>query len=127
MEGKRIYLTEAQFKTLMEQQILEESFNSLLQKVAAGVVSVAMALSLIGKINTTQERKKAMGAEIVELAPEKEWKMIADDVCVTVYNAVPAQCNADVQHTASMFKLDLRNPESHKIIAMERTMMSEYG
>ena len=127
MEGKRIYLTEAQFKTLMEQQILEESFNSLLQKVAAGVVSVAMALSLIGKMNTTQERKEAMEAEIVESAPEEEWKMIADDVCVTVYNAVPAQCNADVQHTASMFKLDLKNPESHKIIAMERTMMSEYG
>ena len=68
-----------------------------------------------------------MEAEIVESAPEEEWKMIADDVVVTVYNAVPAQCNADVRHTASMFKLDLKNPESHKIIAMERTMMSEYG
>lgn len=127
MEGRKIYLTEAQFKTLMEQQILEESFNSLLQKVAAGVVSVAMALSLIGKMNASQEQKEAMEAEIVESAPEEEWKMIADDVVVTVYNAVPAQCNADVRHTASMFKLDLKNPESHKIIAMERTMMSEYG
>ena len=43
MEGKKIYLTEAQFNALMEQQILNESFKSMLQKVAVGAISVSMA------------------------------------------------------------------------------------
>lgn len=55
------------------------------------------------------------------------WDLIADDVTATVYNAVPSQCNEDPVHTASMFRLDLDNVESHRIIAMERTMMAEYG
>lgn len=57
----------------------------------------------------------------------EDWQEIANDVVVTVYNAVPEQCNADVSHTASMFTLNLNNPETHKIIAMERTMMAEFG
>ena len=128
MKCKKIYLTEEQFNALMEQQILNESFKSMLQKVALGAISVSMALSMISgleKISDAQKEQKE--SEVVNAAPEEEWKMIADDVVVTVYNAVPAQCNADVRHTASMFKLDLKNPEAHKIIAMERTMMSEFG
>ena len=31
-------------------------------------------------------------------------------VTCTVYNAVAEQCNSDPSHTASMFKLDLKNP-----------------
>lgn len=128
MEGKKIYLTEAQFNALMEQQILNESFKSLFQKVAVGAISVTMALSIISGLERVDDaQKQKMEAEVVDAAPQEEWKMIADDVIVTVYNAVPAQCNADVRHTASMFKLDLKNPEAHKIIAMERTMMSEFG
>lgn len=128
MEGKKIYLTEAQFNALMEQQILNESFKSLLQKVAVGAISVTMALSIIAGLERVNDaQKKEMEAEVVDAAPQEEWKMIADDVIVTVYNAVPAQCNTDVRHTASMFKLDLKNPAAHKIIAMERTMMAEYG
>lgn len=128
MEGKKIYLTEAQFNALMEQQILNESFKSVLQKVAVGAISVSMALSMIAGLEKLSDaQKEQMEAEVVDAAPAEEWKMIADDVVVTVYNAVPAQCNADVRHTASMFKLDLKNPEAHKIIAMERTMMSEFG
>lgn len=128
MEGKKIYLTEAQFNALMEQQILNESFKSMLQKVAVGAISVSMALSMIAGLEKLSDaQKEQMEAEVVDAAPAEEWKMIADDVVVTVYNAVPAQCNADVRHTASMFKLDLKNPEAHKIIAMERTMMSEFG
>ena len=128
MEGKKIYLTEAQFNTLMEQKILNESFKSLLQKVAAGAISVTMALSIIAGLERFNDaQKQEMEAEVVDAAPQEEWKMIADDVIVTVYNAVPSQCNADVSHTASMFKIDLKNPEAHKIIAMERTMMAEYG
>lgn len=58
---------------------------------------------------------------------EPKWKLICNDTEATVYHARPQQCNNDVQNTASMFKLNLKDPESHKVIAMERTMMKEYG
>lgn len=55
------------------------------------------------------------------------WKTVAKDAIATVYNAVPKQCNNDVVHTASMFKLNLGNVLSQKVIAMERTFMAELG
>lgn len=59
--------------------------------------------------------------------PINSWKLIANDVESTVYNAVPKQCNKDFGFTASMFYLDLYDVEAHKIIAMERTFMKEFG
>jgi hypothetical protein len=56
-----------------------------------------------------------------------EWELIAVDVEATVYNAVPEQCDSDPSHTASMFKLNLDDVYSHKIIAMERTFMKDLG
>lgn len=67
------------------------------------------------------------GVEYVDDEAEPEWEPLDIPVTVTVYNAKPSQCNRDVQHTASMFKLDLKNPAAHKIIAMDRGMMQEYG
>ena len=58
---------------------------------------------------------------------QAQWSLIADDFTATVYNAVASQCNADYWHTASMFALDTNDVLSHRIIAMERTMMAEYG
>lgn len=55
------------------------------------------------------------------------WKLVSDDTLATVYNAVPQQCNNDVAHTASMFKLNLANVLSQRVIAMERTFMKELG
>lgn len=55
------------------------------------------------------------------------WKLVSDDTIATVYNAVPSQCNSDVMHTASMFKLNLGNVLSQRVIAMERTFMKELG
>ena len=55
------------------------------------------------------------------------WKLVSDDTLATVYNAVPQQCNNDVIHTASMFKLNLGNVLSQRVIAMERTFMKELG
>ena len=59
--------------------------------------------------------------------PINPWKLIATDVESTVYNAVPKQCNKDFGFTASMFYLDLYDIEAHRIIAMERTFMKEFG
>jgi 3D (Asp-Asp-Asp) domain-containing protein len=47
-------------------------------------------------------------------------------VTVTVYHAVPEQCNSDPGHTASMFKLNLSDPYSHKIIAVSRDLLKKY-
>jgi uncharacterized cupin superfamily protein len=55
------------------------------------------------------------------------WKLVSDDTLATVYNATPQQCNGDVVHTASMFKLNLANVLSQRVIAMERTFMRELG
>lgn len=47
-------------------------------------------------------------------------------VHVTVYNALKSQCNEDVIHTAFMFKLDLKNPYKHKIVAVSRDLLKDY-
>lgn len=61
-----------------------------------------------------------------EMNPEA-WQEVSNDALATVYNAVPSQCNGDVAHTASMFKLDLNNVLSQRVIAMERTYMKSLG
>lgn len=59
---------------------------------------------------------------------EKElWTVLTEDTTATVYNAVPSQCNADCTRTASMYWIDPAKAGSYRIIAMERTMMAEYG
>ena len=57
----------------------------------------------------------------------KDWRLADDKTLATVYNAIPAQCNGDFGHTASMFRLDLYNVLSQRVIAMERTFMKELG
>ena len=63
--------------------------------------------------------------EIVTI--DGEWILVANEVEATVYNAVPSQCDDDPTYTASMFRLDLNDVYSHKIIAMERTFMKKLG
>lgn len=55
------------------------------------------------------------------------WKLVAEDVVATVYNAVPGQCDSTPNLTASGFKLDLNNVEGHRVIAMERTFRAALG
>lgn len=56
-----------------------------------------------------------------------EWILIAENVEATVYNAVPEQCDNDPLYTASMFRLNLDDVYSHRIIAMEKTFMKTLG
>lgn len=55
------------------------------------------------------------------------WVLATSDVVTTVYNAVVAQCDSTPNYTASGFKLNLKDVESHRVIAMERTFMKELG
>lgn len=66
-------------------------------------------------------------APLPEPTERQTWTLVTEDVTATVYNAVPSQCNDDVAHTASMYRLNLDDVLSHRIVAMERTMMAEYG
>lgn len=153
--AKKIYLTEAQFDTLMEYQMMNESLGSIIEKVAAGVLSVYVACAMIqGCAHMSQQKKDYMKAQVVAAAsnanaqtnpditasyktPEKQvktksntqgdWKKITNNAVVTVYNATPEQCNADVSHTASMFNLNLEDPASHRIVALERTFADKHG
>jgi signal peptidase I len=75
-----------------------------------------------GKIN----KNKNVPAS-VDKKTQSDWRLADTHTLATVYNAVPAQCNGDFGHTASMFRLDLYNVLSHRIIAMERTFMKKLG
>lgn len=56
-----------------------------------------------------------------------EWQLIAENVIGTVYNAVPEQCDDDPIYTASMFRLNLDDVYSHRIIAMENSFRKSLG
>lgn len=62
-----------------------------------------------------------------EKVKSEEWKLIAENVEATVYNALPGQGWGDCSQTASSFKLNLKDVYSHKIIAIEKTFMKNLG
>lgn len=144
---RKIYLTENQLNLVIENQILIEglsrnvkNFNDLVKQVKKLVFKGALTASLLMAIcayyNLSDEQSKVLKSiakeeGIVEpetnIAEETPWHLACDDVTATVYNAVPEQCNKDCGRTASMFRLNLDNPYSHRIIAIERTMMNKYG
>lgn len=96
--------------------------------VAKGYITALAAITLIGVAkNISQQEKEEAMETVAETAPADQWELAADDVIVTVYNAVAGQCNNDPSHTASMFRLNMKDVASHKIMAMERTFMKELG
>lgn len=62
-----------------------------------------------------------------KVEPKQEWNLICSNVEATIYNASKQQCNDDCFTTASNFKLNIKYPEKHRIIAIERTMMKKYN
>lgn len=137
----KVILTEQQVMRLLnEEAIMESLFNKgmsfaeivdTVKRIAAkGLLTASLIANIVFVYKLNQSQKEVLEeinkVEQAENIADK-WQLIADDVIATVYNAVPAQCNKDVKHTASMFKLNLNDVLSHRIIAMERTMMAEYG
>lgn len=133
--SKTIIITEQQLEELIARQFLEESLfqgqldiKKLLKFVAKGYITALAAITLIGVAkNISQQEKEEAMETAAEVAPADQWELAADDVIVTVYNAVAGQCNNDPSHTASMFCLNMKDVASHKIMAMERTFMKELG
>lgn len=142
---KKIYVTEQQLARLLlteSSQVLCEIFNKnmkmetvkkivkklLFRGVAVGAIVMAIVQAYNMGYENAVSMVSAVEKEIREETKQVEkWELLADDVIATVYNAEPKQCDADVTHTASMFRLNLKDVLSHRIIAMERTMMAEFG
>lgn len=177
---KRVIITETQYKSLIESQILLESiFDAasyeefkeevlkIIRRMLVAGLSIGTIYSMISNYcdkNDVPENAKEKILSVVENIPQVEktseiqnipqvkdepvitktekpaptitktnnvnmndWKLADTKTIATVYNAVPAQCNGDFGNTASMFRLDLYNVLSHRIIAMERTFMKELG
>lgn len=153
----KLILTEQQLTTLLCEEALMESifhkgmsFSEILSAVktlgkkglltASIIMNIVlmfglnnaqkMALENVAKVEQAIENKKSCEFNSEEGKWEKNpaaWAEVSNDALATVYNAVPSQCNNDVLHTASMFKLNLGDVLSQRVIAMERTFMKELG
>lgn len=82
----------------------------------------ALAMSMASPVSWPPTPKPEPFESSVE-----SWTLLSDAVTATVYNAVPAQCNDDPLHTASMYTIVPERILEDRILAMERTMMAEYG
>lgn len=148
---KQIIITENQFNRLMASHIILESifdlpsknyFKKKIKKMIKYLLLSGMTITAITTMinhycqtnNIPPETKKEILTIIDEL-PQKDsvnniqndWVLADTSTFATVYNAVPAQCNGDFGHTASMFRLNLYDVLSQRVIAMERTFMSKLG
>lgn len=153
----KLILTEQQLTTILCEEALMESmfhkgmsFSEILSAVktlgkkglltASIIMNIVlmfglnnaqkMALENVAKVEQAIENKKSCEFNAEEGKWEKNpaaWSEVSNDALATVYNAVPSQCNNDVLHTASMFKLNLGDVLSQRVIAMERTFMKELG
>lgn len=145
---KQIILTESQFNTLMESHIIIESIfeassisefkreiKKLIRRMLLTGMSVAAIISMINNYceshNIPEETKEEVLSAVNDMPeetnPMADWKLVDSKTIATVYNAVPAQCNGDFGHTASMFRLNLNDVLSQRVIAMERTYMQKLG
>lgn len=95
--------------------------------MTAVLCNFTLSDSQIYELGTIDTNGIIQAEQFYDYSEEPDWKLLCSDTEATVYHAVLAQCNNDVKNTASMFQLNLEDPESHKIIAMERTMMKQYG
>lgn len=152
----KVILTEEQLKRVISEEIAGNqamvnprvAYAGLMRALSMGNISMEDAIQypekfsgkvreflrnavnkLLGKNAQVTDKMKADAEERAGVWKNNygRWKLVSDDTLATVYNAVPAQCNKDVVHTASMFKLNLADVLSQRVIAMERTFMAELG
>lgn len=143
----KIIITESQLREITEVQMLMESifeveslseFKKEVRKLVRRLLLTGVAVTTIYSVisnycdknnvpnNVKQEALSTVQQE-VKPQVQNDWKLVNSNTIATVYNAIPAQCNGDFGHTASMFTLNLDNVLSHRIIAMERTFMAKLG
>lgn len=142
---------------LLDESIFEfssiDEFKQGMKRLIRNMVLVGMTLSgilyTVDKLCDKYKVSKEVKQEVVSMIPRNEdsvkntspqeiqqsnqnnpmsdWKLVDNKTIATVYNAVPEQCNNDFGHTASMFRLNLNDVLSQRVIAMERTFMQSLG
>lgn len=145
---KQVILTESQFNILIESNIIIESIfevgsikefkreiKKIIKKMIIGGMSIAAIYTMINNYCESNNIPDEAKQEVLEIVDEfkgtgvkfSDWQLADSHTIATVYNAIPAQCNGDFGHTASMFRLNLNDVLSQRIIAMERTFMKKLG
>lgn len=145
---KQVILTESQFNILIESNIIIESIfevgsikefkreiKKFIKKMIIGGMSIAAIYTMINNYCESNNIPDEAKQEVLEIIDEfkgtgvkfSDWQLADSHTIATVYNAIPAQCNGDFGHTASMFRLNLNNVLSQRVIAMERTFMKKLG
>lgn len=152
----KVIVTEEQIKKIICEEIAGNQamvnprmvYSGLMRALSMGNISMQDAVkypdkfggklreALRGLVNSFLNKNRQVTNQMQADAEEQAgmwknnlgtWRLVSDDTLATVYNAVPQQCNNDVVHTASMFKLNLADVLSQRVIAMERTFMKELG
>lgn len=145
---KQVILTESQFNILIESNIIIESIfevgsikefkreiKKFIKKMIIGGMSIAAIYTMINNYCESNNIPDEAKQEVLEIVDEfkgtgvkfSDWQLADSHTIATVYNAIPAQCNGDFGHTASMFRLNLNDVLSQRVIAMERTFMKKLG
>lgn len=142
-------ISQTVFNILNEEKLIEErllfesslknirNFNDLIKAVKKlarrGLLTISLLSAIYAYYNLNETEKETIqnivdkeSVTVEENNFLRPWKLECDNVTATVYNAVPSQCNADCGRTATMFRLNMKNVYSHRIIAIERTMMDKY-
>jgi hypothetical protein len=131
--------------TLVESQMVMESIFDkiqtyddilkLVRKLASrGLLTTVLIASICDRYNLNKQQEQEV-KEVAEMTTNQEdskpiespWELICSQAIATVYNAVPSQCDSDCGITANMFRLNLNDVYSHRVLAIERTMMDRYG
>lgn len=109
----------------------EKIVKKLKQYAAAGLLTLAALNQISINLNLSKSQVNDVKKEIVDtktkIENKPEWIKVTDHAIGTVYNAVPSQCKKDCSTTANNFRLNLKNPQSHRIVAIERTMEKKWG
>lgn len=140
----KIIITE-NVKKLIEdivvENIISEDLNSysmnptqimdkLKRYAAIGLLSLGMLNSFVHQYKLTNDQANEV-KEVMVAAKEKSkqpiWKLVTKNAIGTVYNSHPSQCKSDCSTTANNFRLNLKNPAGHRIVAIERSMEKKWG
>ena len=142
--AQKIILSE-NVKQVIENKIVEllitedinndKNINSIINKLkkyaATGLLSIALLNNIASSLGLNDEQVEEVKntIEVVKKKAENspKWVKVTDKAIGTVYNAVPEQCKKDCSTTANNFRLNLKNPQSHRIVAIERTMEKKWG
>lgn len=87
----------------------------------------AVLLTALLAVTTSATTTTIILRQFPKEEPQESWTLISERTTATVYNAEAEQCNADYLHTASNYTIIPSKVASQRILAMERTMMQEFG